>query len=679
MPKNLSPQQQIEALTQELKDHDYRYYVLAEPVISDKEYDEKLKALEKLEQEYPELALEDSPSKRVSGEPTKLFPPATHAVPMLSLANTYNEEEVVGFVDRVTDLLERAPKDGFTCELKFDGVAMSLLYRNGKFVRGATRGDGVTGDDVTPNIRTIRSIPLTPRAVDDYKDLSFEVRGEVFMTLEGFRKFNAMREAEGEAPFANPRNSTAGTLKTLDTKEVARRPLSFVAYQLRFEDEVLERSEAFDTHKKRLDFLHQLGFPTSKETRVARSASEIMEFTMHWQEHRESLPFEIDGAVIKVNSLREQEELGSVAKSPRWAIAYKFEARQARTVLNGITLQVGRMGTITPVAELEPVGLTGITIRRATLHNADEIERKDIRIGDSVILERGGDVIPKVVGVDLDKRPADAAPYHFPELCPECHSPLQRPEGEANWYCENPECPAQVIARLTHFASRGAMDIAGLGEQSVVQFVDAKLLSGIVDIYTLPEKREQLLALDRMGEKKVDNLLSAIEASKKQDPARLLFGLGIRHVGVNVAKLLLQEFGSIDAIGEATIEAIDDVATIGPEIASSVYAYFHSEKNLALLSKLKEAGLLFQSTVQKKKVETSDFFNGKTFVLTGTLHAMTRDEAKEKIEERGGKTSGSVSKKTSYVIAGEEAGSKLEKAQSLGVAVLTEEQFLAEL
>jgi len=670
----------ILALTQEINEHDYRYYVLAQPTISDYDYDQLLKELEALEKEHPNLVQPDSPTKRVSGEPTKLFPPAVHAVPMLSLSNTYNKEEVSDFIGRITSLLGHEPKQGYTCELKFDGVAVSLVYRNGELMRGATRGDGTTGDDITPNIRTIRSVPLVTRKVKHLPSPSIEVRGEVYMTIEGFRKLNQLRESEGEAPFANPRNSTAGTLKTLDTKEVARRPLGFTAYHLRFEDEELENSTAYNTHKKRLELLQELGFPISKETEVAHSQEEIMRFAMHWQEHREDLPFEIDGAVIKVNALREQEELGAVAKSPRWAIAYKFEARQAQTILNAITLQVGRMGTITPVAELEPVGLTGITIRRATLHNADEIERKDIRIGDTVIIERGGDVIPKVVGVNLDKRPRHSKAFHFPEHCPECNSKLLRPEGEANWYCENPECPAQVIARLTHFASRGAMDIAGLGEQSVVQLVDAKLVHNIADIYELKNHRDTLLALERMGVKKVDNLLQAIEGSKAQSPARLLFGLGVRHVGVNVAKLLIKAFGSIEELSHASEEAIDDVPTIGPEIASSVHAYFRIERNSKLLHRLRDAGLpITIDTKEKKEVITSTFFAGKTFVLTGTLNTLTRDEAREKIEERGGKVSGSVSKKTNYVLAGAEAGSKLDKANELGVAVLTEEEFLQQL
>lgn len=676
MKANESTRLQIEKLRKELNEHDYRYHVLAQPTISDRQYDALMKELEALEAEHPELASSDSPTSRVSGEPTKLFPPATHAIPMLSLANTYNKDEVLEFERRIKDILGHQPKEGYTCELKFDGVAMSLTYENGKLVRGATRGDGVTGDDVTTNVRTIRSIPLVIREAKKYSHVKFEVRGEVFMSLEGFRKMNAEREELGDPTFANPRNSTAGTLKTLDPKEVAKRPLSFTAYQLQF---IGNEEPDLPTQTSRLDFLGELGFPISKYTSRVKTIDEVMAFAMDWQERRDTLPFEIDGAVVKVNSLREQSELGTVAKSPRWAIAYKFEARQAKTILNGITLQVGRMGTITPVAELEPVPLTGITIRRATLHNADEIGRKDIRIGDTVIIERGGDVIPKVAGVDVSKRPKNSKPFHYPKKCPACGSVLIHPEGEVNWYCENPECPPQVVARITHFASRGAMDIAGLGEQSVEQFVSEGILKTIDDIYTLSNKQALLLGLERMGEKKLENLLAGIEKSKTQPPERLLFGLGIRHVGTNVAKLLIREFGSIDALAEASAEQVEEVHAIGPEIASSVYQYFRNPKIKPILDKLHKSALTFSGEKIKREVIKSEFFKGKTFVLTGTLSGMTRDEAKEKIEARGGKATGSVSKKTDYVLAGVEAGSKLEKAQELGVRVLSEEEFLKEL
>jgi DNA ligase (NAD+) len=679
MSKSKTAEASIAELVREIAEHDYRYYVLADPKVSDREYDALLSELQTLEREHPELVRPNSPSQRVAGEATKLFPPAVHAVPMLSLANTYNRDEVIEFDTRVQGILERAPNFGYMCELKFDGVAMSLLYVNGTLQRGSTRGDGTTGDDATPNVRTIRAIPLEPRTASPYTNESFEVRGEVFMSLEGFRKMNREREEAGEQPFANPRNSTAGTLKTLDSHEVAKRPLTFVAYHLRFDDPKIEASEKLDTQAKRIEALKQLGFPVSKEVRVVNSIEAVMEFAMHWQEARESLPFEIDGAVVKVNALREQETLGSVAKSPRWAIAYKFEAKQAHTRLNAITLQVGRMGTITPVAELEPVALTGITIRRATLHNADEIERKDIRVGDMVIIERGGEVIPKVVGVDATKRPKHSKPFYFPTVCPECESTLVRPEGEVNWYCENPECPAQILARLTHFASRGALDIEGLGEQSVQQFVEVGLLSSVADIYDLHTHSDELLALDRMGEKKVSNLLEGIDQSKKQPPARLLFGLGVRHVGINVAKLLIKAFGSIDALRDATEEAIDAVPSVGPEIASSVFTFFRIQKNLDILDRLRKAGLpLHETEPRVAKNLSNEFFVGKTFVLTGTLPTLTREEASAMIEQRGGKVSGSVSKKTSYVLAGEEAGSKLKKAEELGVAIISESDLLRE-
>jgi DNA ligase (NAD+) len=671
-------EKRIVVLCSTIEEHDRKYFVLAAPTISDREYDGLMQELRDLEAQFPDLITPESPTQRVGGAPTKLFPPAVHHVPMLSLANTYNTEEVEDFARRVRDLLDRDPASGYTCELKFDGVAMSLLYQHGKLVRGATRGDGTTGDDVTGNVRTIRSIPLSLHSSSRFVSESFEVRGEVFMELDGFRRLNQQREDDGEPPFANPRNSTAGTLKTLDPREVAKRPLEFCAYQLRFDDETVERTAEIDTHSKRLELLKAFGFPTSKETRVANDTEGVMQFAMHWQEHREELPFQIDGVVIKVNSLQEQERVGFVSKSPRWAIAYKFETKQVRTRLLGITLQVGRMGTITPVAELEPVQLTGITIRRATLHNADEIERKDIRIGDMVLVERGGEVIPKVAGVDVDERPKSAKPFEFPAECPECKSQLLRPTDEVNWYCENPECPAQVIGRISHFASRGAMDIAGLGSQSVEQFVAAGFLHTVADIYDLKDRRAELIELDRMGEKKVDNLLEGIEQSKSRPAARFLFALGIRHAGTSIAKLLIDEFGSLDIIAEATEEAIDNVPSIGPEIAASVFAYFRQPKNQALLDRLRMAGLPFHG-VRKPKPATSEFFSGKTFVLTGTLNVMTRDEAKEKIESLGGKVSGSVSKKTHFVVAGAEAGSKLTKAEELGVKILTEEELLREL
>lgn len=666
----------IEELRKAIRDYDYRYYVLAKPAVSDKEYDLLYKELERLEAENPNLIPSDSPTQRVSGEPTKLFPPAEHRIPMLSLTNTYNHQEVKDFEERIHKLLGREPKDGYTCELKFDGVSMSLSYEDGKLVRGATRGDGVTGDDVTANVRTIKAIPLRIQDVGDIGKRKFEVRGEVYIPIEGFRKMNREREEIGEDTFANPRNTAAGTLKTLDTAEVAKRPLTFTAYLLNFEDET---GINLPTQSSRLDLLRKMGFPISEHTKVVKTIDEIMQFAMNWQEHREELPYEIDGAVVKVNSLAEQDELGQVAKSPRWAIAYKFEARQAFTVLNDITLQVGRMGTITPVAELEPVQLTGITIRRATLHNADEIERKDIRIGDTVIIERGGDVIPKVAGVIHEKRPKDSKKYHYPKSCPTCGTGLVRPEGEVNWYCENPECPPQVVARIAHFASRGAMDIVGLGEQSVEQFVAEGLLHSIADIYTLADNQDAILALERMGKKKMDNLLEGIEKSKSQSAERVLHAIGIRHVGTGIAKLLIKGFGSIDALSKASMGEIDNVEGIGPEIAQSVFDYFQNPKFQAILEKLKAAGLAFGDSGQKKVVKVSVFFTGKTFVLTGTLATMTRDEAKEEIESRGGKVTGSVSKKTDYVVAGTEAGAKLDKAQELGITVLDEDQFKAEL
>lgn len=667
---------QLNELRQTIREHDYRYYVLAHPTIRDKEYDLLYKELEKLESEHPDLITDDSPTQRVSGEATKAFPPAAHSVPMLSLANTYNQEEVKEFENRIVKLLEGTPKEGYMCELKFDGVSMSLSYEDGKLIRGATRGDGVTGDDVTANIRTIKAVPLRINDVGELGKRRFEVRGEVYIPLDGFRRMNREREEIGEDTFANPRNTAAGSLKTLDTSEVAKRPLTFTAYLLHFDD---ESAVNLPTQSSRLELLKKMGFPVSEHSKVVTSIDGIMDFVLHWQEKRDELPYEIDGAVVKVNSLAEQATLGQVAKSPRWAIAYKFESRQAFTTLNDITLQVGRMGTITPVAELEPVQLTGITIRRATLHNADEIERKDIRIGDTVIIERGGDVIPKVAGVLFEKRRKNSKKFTYPNDCPSCSSALIRPEGEVNWYCENPQCPSQVVARITHFASRGAMDIAGLGEQSVEQFVAEGLLHSIADIYTLSSKQDSLIALERMGQKKMSNLLDGIENSKKQTPERLLFAIGIRHVGAGIAKLLVKSFGSIDVLSNASQAEIENVSGIGPEIARSTYDYFRNPKYQSILKQLNDSGLPLSTVVEKSHAVENTFFAGKVFVLTGTLSAMSRDDAKAAIELRGGKVTGSVSKKTDYVIAGADPGSKLDKAQSLGIQILDEDTLKEKL
>ncbi len=657
--------ERVEELRRQIREHDYRYYVLAEPIISDFEYDMLMRELIELERQYPELVTPDSPTQRVGGAPTKEFPTVTHPVPMLSLNNAFTIEEIRDFDRRVAELLE-GEKYRYVAELKFDGVAVRLKYENGILVLGATRGDGVQGDDITNNIKTIRSIPL--RLINpDEKFLNIEVRGEVYMNKVDFEKLNEERERLGEKIFANPRNATAGTLKLQDPKLVAQRPLRFFAYYLMAEEVELE------SHYENLQILKRLGFPVCEHVKLCESIDGVIEFWRYWEERRDELPYEIDGIVVKVDSIRQQEILGAIAKSPRWAIAFKFTPRQAQTKLLGITLQVGRVGTITPVAELQPVPLGGVIITRATLHNEDYIKEKDIRVGDTVIVERSGEVIPKIVGVVLEKRPPDAVPFVFPKNCPVCGGPIERPAGEANYYCENPECPAQVRARIEHFASRGAMDIEGLGEAIVDKLVTLGFLKNYADIYDLHKHKAKLVRIEGFGEKSVQNLLNSIENSKKQPFHRVLYALGIRYVGSETAKLLADAFGSIDKLMNASVEQISSVYGIGPRIAESVYKFFHDERNLELIKRLKEAGLNFEVKPEEKAKKK---LAGKTFVFTGTLKNFTREEAKEKVEELGGKVSNSVSRKTDYVVVGENPGSKYDKARQLGVKIITEEEFL---
>jgi DNA ligase (NAD+) len=657
--------ERVEELRRQIREHDYRYYVLAEPIISDFEYDMLMRELIELERQYPELVTPDSPTQRVGGAPTKEFPTVTHPVPMLSLNNAFTIEEIRDFDRRVAELLE-GEKYRYVAELKFDGVAVRLKYENGILVLGATRGDGVQGDDITNNIKTIRSIPL--RLINpDEKFLNIEVRGEVYMNKVDFEKLNEERERLGEKIFANPRNATAGTLKLQDPKLVAQRPLRFFAYYLMAEGVELE------SHYENLQILKRLGFPVCEHVKLCESIDEVIEFWRYWEERRDELSYEIDGIVVKVDSIRQQEILGAIAKSPRWAIAFKFTPRQAQTKLIGITLQVGRVGTITPVAELQPVPLGGVIITRATLHNEDYIKEKDIRVGDTVIVERSGEVIPKIVGVILEKRPPDAVPFVFPKNCPVCGGPIERPAGEANYYCENPECPAQVRARIEHFASRGAMDIEGLGEAIVDKLVTLGFLKNYADIYDLHKHKAKLVRIEGFGEKSVQNLLNSIENSKKQPFHRVLYALGIRYVGSETAKLLADAFGSIDKLMNASVEQISSVYGIGPRIAESVYKFFHDERNLELIKRLKEAGLNFEVKPEEKAKKK---LAGKTFVFTGTLKNFTREEAKEKVEELGGKVSNSVSRKTDYVVVGENPGSKYDKARQLGVKIITEEEFL---
>jgi len=662
----------VEELRELIRVYDYKYYVLAEPLISDYEYDMLVKELEQIEISQPELITSDSPTQRVGKDLTKEFKSVTHKVPMLSLANSYSEKELFDFDRRVREGLPADEEIEFVVEYKIDGASVSINYIDGSLITAATRGDGFTGEEITANVKTIKSVPLRFKKNKSilYKLNNIEVRGEIFMMVEDFKKLNEQREKKGEKLFANPRNSAAGTLKMQDPRAVALRPLSIFAYVL------ISTEEDFNTQHENLQILKELGFTVNPETKLCKNINEVLEYCRVLEEKRRSLLYEVDGVVVKVNSIRQQKILGNIAKSPRWAIAFKFKARQAFTKLNGITWSVGRTGAVTPVAELEPVLLAGSTISRATLHNIDEIRRKDIRKDDTVIIEKGGDVIPKVVAVVLEKRDENSLPTQPPSNCPVCGASLIQPENEVAYYCENTECPAQEKGRLEHFASRGAMDIEGLGEALVDLLVDKGFLKSYADIYDLKNKREDLIQIERLGEKSVDNLLTAIEASKSQPFARVLFALGIRYVGSGAAKKLAEHFNSIDDLINAEGEEITAIHEIGPSISGSVLKFFSNESNKAIITRLKEHQLNFKA---EKKIASETFFTGKTFVLTGVLSSFSREEAGDRINNLGGKVTSSISKKTNFVIAGENAGSKLAKAKSIGVAVMNENEFIKHL
>lgn len=665
MAASASILKRIKSLRAQLREHDYRYYVLAQPTISDQEYDRLMRELVDLEEAHPETITPDSPSQRVGGQPTKEFHTVTHAVPMLSLSNTYNEDEVRDFDRRVQSVLGEE-RFRYICELKFDGVAVSLLFKGGVLLRGATRGDGSQGDDITQNLKTIRSIPL--RVMGKKKGLEeFEVRGEVYMKREDFRRMNADRELAGEKLFINPRNSAAGTLKLQDPKTVAGRPLNFVAYYLRSPEGGLVG------HLDNLRILRKLGFPVSEHSKMCRNVEAVIEYWRDWEKRRDSLPYDIDGVVVKVDSLAQQTRLGMIAKSPRWAIAFKFAARQEITILREIKLQVGRVGTITPVAELEPVFVGGSTVSRATLHNEDYIKELDIRPGDTVVVEKGGDVIPKVSSVVKGKRPSGTRPFAMPNKCPECGSRISRPEEEANYYCENSECPAQIRERIEHFAHRGAMDIDGLGEAVVDQLVSLGFVHNYADLYALQKRKSELVNLERWGEKSVENLLAAIETSKERPFSRVLFALGIRHVGASVAQLLVNQFRTMDALMIASRDDLQTIQGVGPQIADSVRRFLEDKHNSKIVEQLRKAGLRFEEKPQR--VVRQSPFSGKTVVLTGTLSSLSREEAKQRIEELGGRVASSVSSKTDFVVVGADAGSKLDKAKQLGVRTIDEDEF----
>jgi DNA ligase (NAD+) len=667
-------QKEIARLRAEINKHNRLYYIDAKPVISDFDFDRLLERLIELEKEFPDLLTPDSPSQRVGGEITKEFPSVRHREPMLSLSNTYSIEDVGEFFRRVEKLVEaeggQAPE--FVAELKFDGVAVSLLYRDGLLVRGATRGDGTQGDDITPNIRTISSVPLRlndaggPLFAAPVGDI--EVRGEVYMRKSEFERMNETRPEEDR--FANPRNATAGTLKLQDSSEVARRRMHFVAYYLK------GAGDESMPHIRRLELLETLGFATEGNYRLCRELQEITEFIARWDEGRRKLPYETDGVVLKLNDVRQWELLGATSKSPRWAIAYKYPAQQATTELLDVVFQVGRLGTVTPVAELRPVLLAGSTVSRSTLHNFDEVERLDVRIHDRVIIEKSGEVIPKVIRVVLEERPTGTEPVTVPECCPECATPLVRPEEEVSWYCPNvDECPAQIRGRILHFASRNAMDIQSLGYALVEQLVRKGLVRDAGDLYML--QVPQLEQLDRMGRKSAMNLVRALDESRQIGYDRLLYALGIRHVGQATARELARACPSIDRLREASEEELSAVADVGPVIAKSVLEFFATPSATSLVEKLRVAGV--QLTASAPKAQINQNFEGLSVIFTGGLERYDRQKAAELVMERGGRVVSAVSRKTSLVVAGSDAGSKLEKAEKLGVRVIGEDEFEAML
>ncbi len=635
------------------------YYEEARPFISDKEFDMALKELEELEEKF-DLQTEDSPTQRVGGTLSNEFPTVRHPEPMLSLDNTYNEEEVRDFDRRVRDLLG-SQECSYNAELKFDGAAIRLRYENGRLTLGATRGDGYQGDNITTNLKTISDIPLK---LNGKAPEILEVRGEAYMEKEAFVRLNEYREEQGLAPFANPRNSTAGSLKMLDPREVARRPIRFFAFDLS------AGSQTPPTQGEKMDYLDRLGFPVCPYHKVCKTIDEVLGTLRQWGDLRHELPYETDGVVVKVNEEHLRPELGNTAKAPRWAMAFKFEAEQATTVIESISLQVGRLGTITPVAELKPVLLAGTTVKRASLHNEDEIRRKDLRPGDTVMVEKAGDIIPQVVSVVNPERSGRPKPFKMPGSCPKCGSELVKLEEEVAWRCLNLECPPQIRERILHFSSRNAMDIEGLGEAVVDQLVHEKLIRTFADLYELSE--EQLVPLERMGEKSARNLIDAIEKSKKQGLDRLIFGLGIRHVGRTVARDLASHFHSLETIMKASEEDLLSIDSIGPKIAGSLTSFFSNPKNRELIEKLKNHGLQLEAD----RIESeSDILKGKKVVLTGSLPNWSRKEATEMIEKHGGKTTTSVSKNTDFVLAGESPGSKYDKAVKLGIEILDEKDF----
>ena len=658
-------EKKLESLRDKIRHHESLYYVLDQPEISDAEFDKLMRQLKDLEAEHPELITPDSPTQRVGGKPREGFVKVPHSSPMLSLDNTYNEEELRDWERRVHELSGRSDVD-YVCELKLDGMSLALVYEDGKLVRGVTRGDGSVGEDVTLNVRTVRSIPLVIPAEKLKKagiPRDFEVRGELLMPTASFKKINEERERDGLPTFANPRNFTAGTVRQLDSNITAQRRLDYFPYML-----LRNGRTYFDRHWKTLESLDAAGFKVNQNRKLVSTMDEVWEFIQQWEAKRDSLPYEIDGIVVKVDRTALQDELGFTGKAPRWAIAYKYAARGGITKLENVRWQVGRTGKLTPVAELVPVSIGGTTVRNATLHNMDEIQRLGVKIGDWVRVERGGDVIPKVVEVDKD-HPRGRDDIDVPEKCPVCGTRVMRTEGEVDYRCVNANCPAKLLGTILHFASRGVMNIDGMGDALVTQLTERGLVKNVADIYKLT--KEDLLSLERMGEKSAQNILDEIEGSKKLPLDRVIYGLGIRFVGERTAQFLAEHFGSMEALEKASVEELQNVDEVGPRIAESIAEFFSIPANRKLVERLRGAKL----TLTGEKKQRGTKLAGKTFVLTGTLPRFTRDEAKKMIEDAGGKVTGSVSKKTDYVVAGSDAGSKLDKARELGVAVIDEKQM----
>ncbi|MGG0670549.1 NAD-dependent DNA ligase LigA [Lederbergia citrisecunda] len=656
-------EKRVQELNDLLKEYGHAYYVLDRPTVPDSVYDSLMQELLSLEAANPDLIYPDSPSQRVGGEVLEGFSKVVHEYPMLSLSNVFNEEDIRDFDRRVQ---AGAGQVSYICELKIDGLAVSLKYENGTFVQGSTRGDGTVGEDITANLKTIRTVPLKLA-----EPVTIEVRGEAYMPKKSFMRLNEARDENGEEPFANPRNAAAGSLRQLDPKVAASRNLAVFIYGVGGDG----AAHGQDSHSDSLEYLASIGLETNKKSKRCRTIEEVLEYIESWQEQRQDLDYEIDGIVIKVDSYEDQEQLGFTAKSPRWATAYKFPAEEVHTKLLDIELSVGRTGVVTPTAILEPVRVAGTTVARASLHNEDLIHEKDIRIGDAVVIRKAGDIIPEVVTVLIERRTGNEEPYHMPDNCPVCDSELVRIEGEVALRCVNPQCPAQMKEALIHFVSRNAMNIEGIGERVVDQLYTSGLVQDVSDLYCLT--KDQLLSLERMGEKSATNLLNAIEASKSNSLEKLLFGLGIRHVGEKAAHILSEEFGTMDEIAKADAERLTSIHEIGDKVADAVIQFFNNEDVLEVLGKLQSYGVNMDYKGRtRQEVPTEGPFAGKTVVLTGKLSILTRNEAKERIEALGGKVSGSVSKKTDLVIAGEDAGSKLAKAEELGITVWNETELV---